>query len=808
MIQPRLHIPKTFLQRIARYAFTCFMLVLITESGYAQDQSASLLGTVTTVDGKPAEAISVSLVKTRFGTMTNEKGAFSLANIKPGEYLIKVSGIGLKTEEKPVTLHANEQLSIDFVLKESAGELREVIVSGIKSRYKQNKLSPSLHLNEPILEAPQNIQLITSKALADQQVFTMADGVIRNVSGATRVEHWGELYTRINMRGARAGAFRNGVNITSDWGPLNEDMSFVDHIEFVKGPAGFMMSNGEPAGIYNVVTKKPTGNDFNGEAAFTFGSYDLYRTTLDLDGKLNKEGTVLFRLNLMGQNKNSYRPNEFNNRYSIAPVITYKIDDKTTLTAEYTYQHVTMSDVGSAYAFQPDGFGKLPRNFTTVPAGLDPTRIKDQTFFLNLQHQISSSWKLTAQAAYFDYQQEGSSMWPDSVGADGKILRSVGIWDAQSKYKFGQVYLNGDVKTGAVKHRIITGLDLGTKNYVADFNQYHRLDTVGNEFDIYHPNLGVPDNGYPAFDRSTSIAQRGGNFFDQSYTGIYAQDELGFLDNKLRLTLAGRYTYLKQNDYGTASEAKKFTPRFGLSVSIDNQTSAYALYDQSFVPQSGYPLRDGGNIKPITGNNMELGLKRDWFDGSWSTTLSAYRILKNNEITSIRENEINYSLEIGQNKTQGIEFDMKGEIFTGLNLIANYAYTDSKVSKVTPGVEGIAVGDRVPGYAKHNINTWLTYKLQRGALKGTGVSAGFTYQADRDSWSWGGHDGIQKLPNYFRLDGGAFWEGGKVRITANVFNVLDKYLYSGGYEDWTSPAYYSYQIEAGRNYRLGMAYRF
>ena len=67
---------------------------------------------------------------------------------------------------------------------------------------------------------------------------------------------------------------------------------------------------------------------------------------------------------------------------------------------------------------------------------------------------------------------------------------------------------------------------------------------------------------------------------------------------------------------------------------------------------------------------------------------------------------------------------------------------------------------------------------------------------------------------YFKLDGGLFWEKDKIKITANVFNVLDEYLYSGSYESWTTDAnfdpspVYSYQAEAPRNFRLGINYRF
>jgi iron complex outermembrane receptor protein len=343
-----------------------------------------------------------------------------LIKVKTGTHSLLISYVGLATQEKQVEVVAGETVNVAFTLTESANQLEEVIVKG-GNLYKSDQLSSSLKLMTPILETPQNIQVVTSQILADQQVISMSDGLIRNVSGATRLEHWGDMYANISMRGSQIQAFRNGFNVvSSSWGPLTEDMSFVDHIEFVKGPAGFMLANGDPSGLYNVVTKKPTGQN-KGEASFTTGSFGLYRAALDLDGKLNKTGKLLYRLNLAGQNKGSFRPFEYNNRYSIAPVVSYQLDDKTKLTAEYTMQYAKMSDVGSYYVFSPEGYASLPRDFTTLSPGLSPTKMKDQSIYLNLQHQINEDWKLTAQVAYFNYQQNGSSMWPNTVNPERNI---------------------------------------------------------------------------------------------------------------------------------------------------------------------------------------------------------------------------------------------------------------------------------------------------------------------------------------------------------------------------------------------------
>lgn len=790
--------------QLLRFRILLF-LSLISSFAFAQ----TIKGKITTADGKPAVYVSIGLKNKNIGTTTTEDGTYILQRVKPGTYTIRVSAVGILEQEKDITISTGQVLILNFNLTENSQALNEVIIAGIKNKYKIGLPSASLRLNEPLLEAPQHIQTISDQVIKDQQLISMSDGLIKNVSGATRLEHWGDLYTNITMRGSQIQAMRNGFNVVASyWGPLTEDMSFVDHIEFVKGPAGFMLSNGDPSGMYNVVTKKPTGIN-KGEVAFTAGSYDLYRTTVDFDHKLTSDGKLLFRLNAALQSKGSFRLYEHNDRYSFAPVISYQLAPSTKITAEYTLQNAKMTEVGSYYIFAPGGYAQLPRAFTLTQPNLPPTRINDHNLTLNLQHQLSEHWKLTAQAAYYKYLQNGSSSWPSSVNPDGTLIRNVGIWDAESTMKLGQFFVNGEANTGGIHHRILAGFDGGKKNYMADWGQTHDLDLPSAPFDVNHPDYGFPSNGYPNFDRETPLMQRAinaGGLMDQKYLSAYLQDELGFFSNKVRLTLAGRYTFVSQSAWGgDAAKAKHITPRVGLSYSIDKNTSVYAVYDQAFTPQTGL-LSNGGKVEPITGSNRELGIKKDWFAGKWNTTLSAYQIIKQNELTADPNNtpSQNFSVVLGEKRAQGIEFDVSGSITNGLQLIANYAYTDSKVTEVTPGVTGINVGDVIPGFAKHVANAWLTYTLTTGTLKGAGISGGFTYLAGRatDTWSVG----LQKLPNYFKLDGGIFYEHNKFKVTANAFNILDRYLYSGSYYSWLNSYYY--QAEAPRNYRVSVAYKF
>lgn len=788
-----------FNKKLPAYLLILCLALISVNTAFGQQQKAAIKGTVYTSGDKAAEGVTITLKGKNKTTITDNDGAFELKNIMDGNYTLIVSLIGNNDIQKEVTVKNNKTTTVDITLTLSNNELNQVVILSNKSAFKTNRISSSLRLQSPIIEIPQNIQVITGKLINDQQIFNMLEGVTRNVSGATRVEHW-DNYANITMRGSQVAAFRNGMNMSSTWGPLTEDMSMVERIEFVKGPAGFMLANGNPSGFYNVVTKKPSGRT-KGEATFTLGSFDMYRGTLDFDGKLTNNGKLLYRINVMGEKKGSYRDFDFNDRYSFAPVLKYLVSDKTAITLEYTQQFSKVNAVGANYLFSHRGYADLPRTATTSEANLDPTKMTERNILAIVEHKISDNWKLTAQSSYLNYQQEGMSLWPSGFDTtnDAILKRAGGIWDILGKIYVGQAYVNGEAQTGTVSHKILSGIDLSDKTFYHDWMQYFTMP----DLDIYNPVHGTLAAS-PTFDRSQSLEDRGVKY-QNNYKAFYVQDELGFLDNTLRLTLAGRYTILNSGNYYSGdSKNTRFTPRVGLSYSIDKNTAAYFVNDQSFNENYGADWQ-GNSFKPETGGNIELGVKRDWLNGKWNSVVSVYQITKNNVLTADPEHSttaMQYSRESGQQKTKGFELDVRGEIFKNLDLILNYAFTEGKTTKDSD--ESI-IGKQVAGTTKHIQNAWLNYKIDRGTLNGLGFSLGYQYQVKRAPW-FISTDNTTMLPDYFRLDGGISYQKNKISVNLVVNNILNKYLYSGGY--YTYSDMYYWQAEAGTNARVTVAYKF
>jgi len=161
-----------------------------------------------------------------------------------------------------------------------------------------------------------------------------------------------------------------------------------------------------------------------------------------------------------------------------------------------------------------------------------------------------------------------------------------------------------------------------------------------------------------------------------------------------------------------------------------------------------------------------------------------------------------YNRQSGQQKTKGVEVDIRGQLLRGLDVLVNYAFTEATVTKDSKPEN---VGVQVPGSARHVHNTWFNYKVENGPVSGLGFSLGYQYQVKRSPWYV--FDGsANSLPDYFRLDGGISYQREKIGFNLLVNNILDKYLYSGAPYTWGG--FYYWQAEPGTNLRFSVNYRF
>lgn len=802
------------------------MLSCVINASAVNEPLSIIRGTVRSSDNKPVANATVQVKNTDRATVTDKNGVFYFRKLESGTYTVVVSFVGSISVEQIVEVGNNETTDVSITINSSLQELEEIIIKSARNRYKVDELSSSLRLKTPILNIPQNIQVVTSDVLLDQQVFDVVDGITRNASGVVRQGHWDNQYANIRMRGSKLPAFRNGMNIEASWGPTAEDAITIDRIEFVKGPGSFMSAAGEPGGFYNVVTKKPTGQT-KGLVNFSMGSFSTYRGGLDFDGKLSKDGKLLYRVAASAQQKDFFTKYNYSNRVAIAPSFKYLVDNKTSITLEYNYQGSKYLSNGN-YTFSPKQYADpgIANNFAYFDPAMEPGKIRDHSAYLYFDHKLNDKWEAHAQIAYFNFNMKATSTWANYLTADGGMSRYYSMSDEAGENRFGQFSFSGVEHTGSVKHTILLGGDFSNKKFWGDFptlkSELYFPDSV--LFNVYNPRYGLPASQIPITDRSKSVYIRaaGGNYISvNTQASFFVHDELAFFKEKLRLSLGLRYTDIKTVGKTAAATQKDgvFSPRVGLSYSITKTAAVYALFDQTFVPAPGVDFF-GNAFKPIRGNDIEGGIKKEWFAGRWMSTISVYNIKRQNALvpdpdaSHVVGNQT-FSIQAGETTSKGIEVDIVGEILPGLNLTANYAYTDSRITKASSTTASAAtIGNRTTNVPYNVTNFWLQYRVQKGILEGFGVSGGIQSQTGRTM----GTSKTTNFPDYFRADGGISYQKGRYAISMLVNNLLNhQRLMTAGSMTTPSAAlaaskgavpYYSYIVEARRNMRIGITYRF
>ncbi|WP_238533589.1 carboxypeptidase-like regulatory domain-containing protein [Pedobacter agri] len=117
--------------------YLAFIFLVLTGTAYAQSKNGSISGSIKTSDGNPAAFVSVGLKNTSKTTQTDEQGNFTIRNVSPGKYTIKISAVGVKVIEKSVTVTADNESKISFATAESSSQLDEVAINGYRTPNKK-----------------------------------------------------------------------------------------------------------------------------------------------------------------------------------------------------------------------------------------------------------------------------------------------------------------------------------------------------------------------------------------------------------------------------------------------------------------------------------------------------------------------------------------------------------------------------------------------------------------------------------------------------------------------------------------------
>lgn len=676
---------------------------------------------------------------------------------------IRVSVTGIDAlPQSAVTLRIG---ALTYSLTPTADEPDEefvVIVTTEREGYRVPNATSATRTDTPIRDVPQSIQVVPRQVLEDQQVQQVGEA-LRNVSGvSTRFSSLTPSGDAPIIRGFASFDYfhTNGIRNLGAGNAFQLETTQLERLEVLKGPASVLYGQGEPGGLVNLVTKLPTAQPFY-EVEGTIGNFNFYRPSVDISGPLNAERTIGYRLNLLYQNSDTFVDFVDIERFFAAPVFSFQLGENTSLIVEGSYlrdSRLIYPGLPAVGTVLPNPLGRIPRSRYLGEPGFGNVIYENFNVGYRLEHQFSEN--LSVRNAF--RADIAPVVNRDLIGLgrldddNRTVNRDISTTSGGTQTYSLVTDVLGKLTTSSITHDLLFGVELRRQH------ESFELFFGGDTLDVFNPVYGSRDFGLERGYDATQI---------RNYLGIYAQNLISFSDN-FKLLLGGRFDLANQRyegrleDEGTLSQQdEQFSPRVGIVYQPIPPVSLYTSWSRSFLPQGDFGDRnaDGTPFRPTTGEQFEVGIKTEFINGRLAATLAAYHITKQNILTDDPDRP-DFRIQVGEQRSQGIEFDIVGEVLPGLRLIANYAFTDAEITEDNQGFQG----NQPNNVPRHSGSIWATYQIQQGDLQGLGFGLGVFAVGNRT----GDLGNTFDLPGYSRTDASIFYNRDRWRVQLNVKNLF------------------------------------
>lgn len=593
------------------------MFLCLSLMGWAQE-SIHLHGQVTDAGGAPLPGASVLIKGTLNGTVTKEDGHYTLETTHPHPTLL-FSFQGFATQE--VSVEDSEEINIRLVSQ--SRQLNDVVVTATRSA-------------KELENVPQKMKVIDGAEIEKTIAPTMTD-LLKKTAGVDVIEYPG-LLSGIGIRGFRPEY--SGINqrtlLLIDGHPAGTtnlstiDMSSIERVEVMKGPASALYGSQAMGGVVNLITKKTKGA-IKGKVYTGLGSFSTTKAGFNVGGDIMKdldfnasfsnytraknyklgEGN-LFR-DAFGWDKadrilwteegkqdtslddargdGSDRPYTTYTKYTAAARLGYNISEhwRVDVSSNRFYaNHVTTAD-DIAESLQSPGLKDLDRY------GSDVIAVGD----------LSASTQLTAKAFT---SQEKVTNYTVSVDESSAIQTQYVSSKKNLTWNGGQLFAHHQIHQHAI--------------------------TAGIDYTLIEQN----NHSYASTGEVKSISASSPNF-DQSNTGIYAQGDLNFLAHKLNINAGVRYEIINYQITGTEFfDAREETsnvvnPSFGVNYNFTNGFTVHGTFGTGFTTVDIFDIagyyessvstdtvdvyRGNPNLKNQQSKTYDLGMRYTNHKGLW-----------------------------------------------------------------------------------------------------------------------------------------------------------------------------------------------
>ncbi|WP_235212658.1 TonB-dependent siderophore receptor [Burkholderia paludis] len=628
-----------------------------------------------------------------------------------------------------------------------------------------------------VLDTPQSVSVVTRRLMDEQQPGS-ASQALRYAAGVNS-ESYGGFGTHLDLtriRGIDADYYLDGLRVisnTSTWTPQIDPYT-LERIEVLRGPASALYGQGTGGGVIDQVSRRPQ-RDAEHEIVLQAGSYGHRQIGVDSTGPLNAGRTLLYRFTGTGLSDDGQVEDVRHKRVYLAPALTWRPNDRLSWTVLATHvREPEMPDYNSlpatALGLNGSRYPQVQRNRNYTDMDFEGSSRKQDSVSSLLTYRLGDGWQFNSNLRYmyvnsdirrtsiYGYRDRGGHLWLEGT---------YGLAPASSHTFQFDNNVAGTVRTGALAHRLLMGVDYAKGRLISD--SYRMAPVPFDPYDpVHYRPHATPDFSDSQLNWPYNVRQ------DFQRIGVYAQDQIAY--GGWRLTLGGRYDRSRTDDTSRSyspvwksgrQENSRWTGRVGLGYVFGNGVAPYASYATSFDPQLGVDYK-GNAFVPVEAKQVEVGVK---YHPPGSATLLTVALFQINQ-TNVRSSDtlhLGYWTQAGELRARGVDLQAVTRLTRDLNLIAGYTYLDSSLVR-----DSLYQGKTPAGTPRHSASAWLDYGF-RGTLAGLRIGGGVRHLGA----TWGNPRNTFSVPSATLFDLAASYDLGRLigrdaTLSLNVSNLANR----------------------------------
>jgi iron complex outermembrane receptor protein len=584
----------------------------------------------------------------------------------------------------------------------------------------------------PLIENPQSITVVPRDQIDARLSQTLGEA-LRYTSGI-RGENYGtdSRTDWLQIRGFNAqdnGIFLNGLRYNTGYAGSMLETYGLERFEVLRGPTSVLYGQIAPGGLVNMVQRRPS-MERSGELRLTAGLYDRIQGQGYSTGRLNEDGTLTYNITGLVRGSDTRVPHVRDDRTYIAPAITWRPTDRTSITLSgYFQRDQTAGNQFLPYlgTVTPTAYGRINRDLFTGEPDFNRFNRTQYGVGYEVSHRFDDVFSVEQSFRYGRTSIDWAQVYGGGLLADQRTLQRYNYaanidvstlqWDTRGR---------ADFTTGAVQHTALLGFDYSRVSY-RNAQQF----SFGSGLDVFSPRYGRPVGNLPApYD---SVHQTNNQF------GLYAQDQMRI--GRLVLLAGIRQdwatSHIDDRDAGTQRSLNNsaFTWRAGAVYLTDSGLAPYVSYSRSFQPQLGTDGA-GNGWRPLEGEQYEVGVKYQPPGMRSFIQASLFQLTQQNTLTA-DPNFVFQQVATGQIRVRGAELEGIADLDNGFRLIGQLSLLDPEITRSNTVGE---VGHRSAGVARFNAGLYGEYAFRRfqGPLSGLTLGAGVRYLGNTSAVNTGG----------------------------------------------------------------------